>query len=220
MEANQQGSPVKWVLVSLAVVAAIAFLAGYRLAPREILDEEVSYAGPMTVDTRRVLSATVDSLKRESKLVSYSHRASTKVSITRDKWMLFEGHQELMVPADVSYFIDLSKLQQDDVEFDEAAKTVRVRLPRMMMDVAFDPQGATEINQGTLTFNDSVVQELRKLNYQQARKAIIKQSQQAELVRSAKANAVELIASVFRIPLSAVGKNDLKIEVTVEGRDR
>ena len=44
--------------VGAMVVAVVIFLAGYgvgyRAAPKEILDEEVSYPGVQTIDTRKV----------------------------------------------------------------------------------------------------------------------------------------------------------------------
>ena len=77
--------------------------------------------------------------------MSYRYTGMASVSITRDKWIIFEGHQKLSVPATVS----------------------------------FEPERALEVNEGSLTLSDAVVQELRKLNYQTARKAVIKQAQQA-----------------------------------------
>ena len=62
----------KQALLSVAIVVGISFFAGYKLASREILDSEISYEGPFIVDTKKVLLATVESLKSESKLVSYS----------------------------------------------------------------------------------------------------------------------------------------------------
>ena len=55
---------------TLAVVVGISFFAGYKVAPREILDSAVEYVGPLRVDTKKLLSATIESLKSESRLVS------------------------------------------------------------------------------------------------------------------------------------------------------
>lgn len=73
------------------------------------------------------------------------------------------------------------------------------------------------INSGLLTLNDSVVQALTKLNYDTARKSAIKQAQQAELVKSAKEKTKENIARLFRVPLQAAGKQDVKVIVSFAG---
>ena len=71
--------------LTLAAVAGISFFAGYQAAPREILDSTVEHVGLLTVDTKRVLSATVESLKSESRLVSYSYVGNQNVSIERSR---------------------------------------------------------------------------------------------------------------------------------------
>lgn len=204
---------MKQGFVAIALVAVVAFFLGYKLAPREILDEQAGYAGPMTVDTKQVLAATVESLRAESKLVSYTYRGMANVAISREQWVVFGGRQQLLVPADISYFVDLSQLRDSDVTLDEAKNEISVVLPRLMLTVAFDPYRATEINTGALTFDDDVVQELRKLNYETARKALVKQGQQAELVRLAKESTAKNVASFFRVPLRAIGKGDVQVNV-------
>jgi hypothetical protein len=198
----------------LAVVAAISFFIGYKVAPREILDSTVKHVGWLTIDTERVLSATVESLKSESRLVSYSYIGTQRVSINRSSWYIFKGNQELIVPATVSYFVDLSKLNKSSAVFDEVTNTVRVKLPKLMLSVDFDPRRATIINSGLITLNDSVVQELTKLNYDTARKSAIKQGQQAELFRLAKERTSQNIEQLFRVPLQATGKDAVKIVVS------
>jgi len=195
-------------LIAAVFVFFIGYRVGYWAAPKEILDSEVTAEG-----TKRVLAATVESLKAESKLVSYSYKGTASVDITKDRWIVFQGHQTLIVPATVSYFVDLSLLQESDVTFDETKQAVWVNLPPLKLDVSFDPEHAIEINEGTLTLSDDVVQELRKLNYETARKAIIKQAQQAELVRLAREQATKNVTSYFAIPLHAVGKDDVQVRV-------
>lgn len=205
---------LKRAALTLIAVAGIAFFAGYRVAPREILDSTVEHVGILSVDTRKVLSATIESLKSESRLVSYSYVGTQNVSIDRSYWYLFNGQQQLIVPATVSYFIDLSKLNESSTTFDESTNTVTVTLPKLMLTVEFDPRRATIINSGMPTLNDSVVQALTQLNYDTARKSAIKQGQQTELVKSAKDRTKENIERLFRVPLQAAGKVGVKVVVS------
>ncbi len=200
--------------LTLAAVAGVSFVVGYQVAPREILDSTVEHVGFLTVDTKKVLSATIESLKSESRLVSYSYVGTQNVSIGRDKWIVFNGNQQLIVPATVSYFIDLAQLTETSATFDESTNTVTVTLPKLMLTVEFDPRRATIINNGLLTLNDEVVQALTKINYDTARKSAIKQGQQAALVQSARDRTTENIERLFQVPLHAAGKAGVKVIVT------
>lgn len=200
--------------LTLAAVAGVSFVIGYQVAPREILDSTVEHVGFLTVDTKKVLSATIESLKSESRLVSYSYVGIQNVSIDRDKWIIFNGNQQLIVPATVSYFIDLAQLTETSATFDESTNTVTVTLPKLMLTVEFDPRRATIINNGLLTLNDEVVQALTKINYDTARKSAIKQGQQAALVQSARDRTKENIERLFRVPLQAAGKAGVKVIVS------
>lgn len=204
---------LKHAALTLAAVAGISFFAGYKIAPREILDSTVEHVGFLTVDTKKVLSATIESLKSESRLVSYSYVGNQSVSINRSFWYIFNGHQQLIVPATVSYFVDLAKLDESSATFDESTNTVTVAMPKLMLTVDFDPRRATTINSGTLALNDSEVQTYTKLNYETARKSAIKQGQQAELVRLAKEKTRENIVRLFQIPLQVAGRLGVKIVV-------
>ena len=200
--------------LTLAAVAGVSFVVGYQVAPREILDSTVEHVGFLTVDTKKVLSATIESLKSESRLVSYSYVGTQNVSIDRDKWIVFNDNQQLIVPATVSYFIDLAQLTETSATFDESTNTVTVTLPKLMLTVEFDPRRATIINNGLLTLNDEVVQALTKINYDTARKSAIKQGQQAALVQSARDRTTENIERLFQVPLHAAGKAGVKVIVT------
>ena len=200
--------------LTLAAVAGVSFVVGYQVAPREILDSTAEHVGFLTVDTKKVLSATIESLKSESRLVSYSYVGTQNVSIDRDKWIVFNGNQQLIVPATVSYFIDLAQLTETSATFDESTNTVTVTLPKLMLTVEFDPRRATIINNGLLTLNDEVVQALTKINYDTARKSAIKQGQQAALVQSARDRTTENIERLFQVPLHAAGKAGVKVIVT------
>ncbi|HPB90343.1 MAG TPA: DUF4230 domain-containing protein [Rugosibacter sp.] len=205
---------LKHTAFTLAAVAGVSFFVGYQVAPRELLDSTVEHVGFLTVDTKKVLSATIESLKSESRLVSYAYGGTQNVSVDRDKWIIFSGYQQLIVPATVSYFIDLSKLTETSATFDESTNTVTVTLPRLMLTVEFDPRRATIINDGLLTLNDEVVQTLTKINYGTALKAAIKQGQQAALVQSARDRTKENIERLFRVPLQAAGKAGVKVVVS------
>ena len=211
-----QKEKLKWVVgaaaASLAMLA-FAYQLGYRQAPREILDSEARSAGLFGKETRRVLSATVTSLRTENRMVVYQYTGETRVSVDRTAFGgLLTGSQELIVPATVTYHLDLSELDLEDVDFEEKSKIVRVKLPELKIgDVAFQPERARQINGGLLTLSDKVVQELTQVNYSTARTAFIKQAQQAEVIKAAKAQAERNTQKYFEIPLRIVGSPDIAV---------
>lgn len=193
------------------------FGLGYFLAPTDQLAKEVEESGFLRVDTSEVLAATVESLKAENRLVVWSYKGTAKVQATRKDWWIFEGTQTLIVPAVVRYELDLSKLTLDKVAYDDRAKLVTVRLPKLeLADVAFQPEQATTINGGILTYGEDTVEALRKLNYRQARRALTAQAQQKSNITTAQRQAIENTQSYFEIPLRIAGQPDVKVVATFE----
>lgn len=210
-------APVRLTIPALLVTHAVAIGAGWYVAPREILDSEVERTGFFQVDTSRVLAATVESLRSENKLVVWSYKGTATVELNRTIWWLFSGRQLLIVPAAVSYHLDLSELTLERVSYNEKAKIVTVRLPRLKLgDIAFQPENATTINGGILTYSDEQVEALRKLNYRNARRALIKQAQGKVLVEAARAQAKKNIQDYFEIPLRIAGHPDVKVVATFD----
>ena len=206
---------VGWPGILLTGAAGLG--AGYVLAPKEILDNEVTDSGFFRVDTTKVLATTVESLRAENSLVVWSYKGTASVRATRKSWWIFEGEQRLIVPYTVDYRLNLSDLTLDKVKYNEKTKIVTVRLPKLRLsDVAFQPERATTVNGGILTYDDDTVQALGKLAYGTARKAAVKQAQQRSMVNVAKRQAKENIETYFEIPLRIAEKPDVKVVATFD----
>lgn len=198
----------------------LAASAGYAIAPRELLETEVVHNGFFETDTKRVLAAAVESLRAENKLLVYSYKGFAAVSVERDGFLMFDGRQDLIAPAAVSFYVDLTKLTLDKVSFDNRSKVLTVRLaPLVMGDVAFEPEGARVSNGGILTINDEEVKELSKLAYATARRAFTKQAQGETLVQAAKAEARKSIERCLELPLKVAGHSEVKV-LAVFAEDR
>lgn len=72
-----------------------AFSLGYWIAPKEPLDNVVESRGFFTTTTTKVLSATVDSLRSENKLLVFSYKGTAKVRAEIDGLLFFNGQQDL-----------------------------------------------------------------------------------------------------------------------------
>ena len=202
--------------ISLLAVSHVAAISvGYVVAPKQPVDSEVQHTGLFSMDTKKVLATTVESLREENKLLVFSYKGSAKVQAERQVLWLFGGEQELIVPAVVNYYLDLSDLSLADVSYNEQAKLVTVKLPKVTLgDIAFQPENATTINDGVLTFSDEQVEALRKANYANARRAMVAQAQQPGLLDAAKRQARTSIENYFAIPLRIAGLPDVKVAAT------
>ena len=203
----------KLLLIGGACLAS--FGVGYTIAPTEQVDTEVTDSGFASTTTTQVLSATVESLRAENKLQVFTFKGAAKVSTGTDGPLFFNGEQELNVPAVVSYYLDLNQLTLADVTFNDTEKLVSVKLPKLQVgDIAFQPEKATTVNGGLLTFNDAQVEAFRKQNYASARRAMVAQAQGKDIVAEAKEQAQEAVTSYFEIPLRIAGQPDVKVVAT------
>lgn len=201
---------------ALLVVSHLAVAGGvYALTDKRPIDTEVHHDGYFQITTTKVLATTVESLRDENRLLVFSYKGDARVRTERTKWWLFGGRQELSVPAVVNYYVDLSDLTLADVDYNKTAKVVTVRLPKLTIgDVAFQPENATTINGGLLTWDDDQVEAMRKLNYVSARRAMVAQAQQGGLINAARRRAIENVANYFEIPLRIAGQPDVKVIAT------
>lgn len=200
---------------ALIAIPVAAFGLGYWVAPKEQLDTVVEHTGFLQKDTKKVLSATVESLRSENKMLVFAYKGTARVKVEREKFWVLTGSQELIVPGVINYYLDMGKLSLADVTYDEKAKLVRVKLPPIVMgDVAFQPEQATTINGGVLTFSQDQVEELQKANYASARRAMIAQAQGPGFVEAARRQAISNVQAYFEIPLRIVGQPDIKVVAT------
>jgi hypothetical protein len=210
-------SPLEMRVSASALIATHlgAVAVGWAITDKTPVDEVVKHDGFFQITTSKVLATTVESLRDENRLLVFSYKGDARVRTERTKWWLFGGRQELSVPAVVNYHVDLSDLSFADVSFNEKAKIVTVRLPKLIIgDVAFQPEHSTTINGGLLTWDDDQVEALRKLNYVSARRAMVAQAQQAGLINAAQRQARENVVSYFEIPLRIAGQPDVKVVAT------
>ena len=197
-----------------ALIASHLAVAGgvYALTDRRPVDTEVKHTGFFTVETTKVLATTVESLRDENRLLVFSYKGNARVGAERKLIWPFRGRQELNVPAVVNYYLDLSDLTLADVAYNEAAKVVTVRLPAVTLgDIAFQPENASTVNGGILTFGEGTVEALRRLNYKNARRAMVAQAQQPGLLNAARRQARNDVENYLTIPLRIAGQPDVKV---------
>lgn len=192
-----------------------AVAVGWAVTDKTPVDEQVKHDGFFQITATKVLATTVQSLREENRLLAFSYKGEARVKTERTKWWMFGGRQELSVPAVVNYYLNLSDLTLADVTYNQTAKIVTVRLPKLTIgDIVFQPENATTTSGGVLSFNDDQVEAMRKLNYVSARRAMVAQAQQAGLISAARRRAIENVTNYFEIPLRIAGQPDVKVIAT------
>ena len=135
----------------------------------------------------------------------------------------FSAKRTLILPGDVRYELDLSKLQPSDVTWDASTKTLRVQLPEIELagpDV--DLAAAQEYGEGgVLSALTDANQELDSTNRAKAVSDLRKQASGAVQMRLAHQAARAAIERSFAMPLLAAGFKDVKVvaRFPTEGTD-
>ena len=85
------------------------------------------FGGP---DPKVIASSSLESMRAQNRLVAFVARY---VSVTSAKTsrLGFAAERTLILPGDVRYEVDLSRLREQDVSWDAGSNTLTVRLPEV-----------------------------------------------------------------------------------------
>jgi hypothetical protein len=195
-----------------AVLGAIAMAILIAIGTIIILATKLAdtVAGTPTPET--IATASLQSMRAQNRLNVFAARY---VSVTSSKTSRFgfSSERTLILPGDVRYELDLSKLQPSDVRWDAATQTLNVRLPEVEIagpDV--DLAAAREYGAGgllsALTDSES---SLDRANRQAAVADLRKQASAGVPLRLAREAARQAVERSFAMPLMAAGFADAKV---------
>jgi hypothetical protein len=159
-----------------------------------------------------IASASLESMRAQNRLIAFVARY---VSVTSSKTSRFgfSAERTLILPGDVRYELDLSKLQPKDVRWDGSSRTLTVRLPEIEIagpDV--DLNAAREYGAGgVLAALTNADQGLDQANRAAAVANLRKQASAAVPMRLARQAARQAIERSFAMPLIAAGIADAKV---------
>ena len=163
-------------------------------------------------DPATIASASLQSMRAQNRLVAFVARY---VSVTSSKTSRFgfSSERTLILPGDVRYELDLSKLDQDDVTWDGSTHTLRIQLPEIEIagpDV--DLNAAREYGEGgVLSVLTNTDEQLDQSNRAAAVADLRKQAQAEVPMRLAHQAARAAIERSFGMPLLAAGFKDVKV---------
>jgi hypothetical protein len=177
------------------------------------------FGGP---NPKTIASSSLESMRAQNRLIAFVARYVSVTTTTTTRFG-FSAKRTLILPGDVRYELDLSKLQPKDVTWDGSTKTLRVQLPEVEIagpDV--DLASAQEYGEGgVLSALTDASEQLDSANRAKAVADLRKQAQGAVQMRLAHQAARAAVERSFAMPLLAAGFKDARVvaRFPTEGTD-
>ena len=204
------------VLAMVAVALALGVMLGLTTG---LIDR--IFGGP---NPKTIASASLESMRAQNRLIAFVARYVSVVSSEQERLGgLVSSQRTLVLPGDVRYELDLSKLEPNDVTWDSSSHTLRVRLPEVEVagpDV--DLTAAREFGEGgVLSALTNTDERLDQSNRAAAVADLRKQAAAEVPMRLARQAARQAVERSFAMPLLAAGFKDVKVvaRFPTEGSD-
>jgi hypothetical protein len=197
----------------LAGAVAVALLIGILLGGSGLVGRLLG--GP---DPKLIASSSLQSLRSQNRLNVFVARFVSVASASQSRFGL-SAQRTLILPGDVRYEIDLSRISDKDLQWDGSSKTLTVQLPDVEIagpDV--DLASAREYGSGGIL---NVLTDARaSLDQANRAKAVsdLRQQAKAEVpMHLARESARSAVQRSFAMPLAAAGFKDVKVVARFPG---
>ncbi len=204
----------------IAAMIAAALLLGILAGGASKVGGWLFGSGP---DPETVATSALQSMRAQNRLVPFVARY---VSVTSSRQERFGGlvsaERTLILPGDVRYELDLSKLGPDDVQWDAGSNTLQVTLPDIeLAGPEVDLAAAREYGEsgvlGTVTDADS---QLDRANRARAVADLRKQASGAVPMGLAREAGRQAIERSFALPLQAAGFANARVVARYRGETK
>ena len=190
------------IIVALVLGVVIGMTTG-------IVDRIFGGPNPTTI-----ASASLESMRAQNRLVAFVARYVSVVTSEQQRLGgLVSSQRTLILPGDVRYELDLSKLQPSDVRWDGSSRTLTVQLPEVeIAGPDIDLNAVREYGgSGVLSALTNANQQLDQTNRARAVADLRKQATAAVPMRLARQAARQAVERSFAMPLLAAGLKDAKV---------
>jgi len=189
------------VLAMVAVALVLGVLVGISTGVADRL---------FGLNPKTIASASLQSMRAENRLTVFAARYVSVVSSEQQRLGgLVSSERTLILPGDVRYELDLSKLQNNDVSWDGSTRTLKVKLPEI--EVAGPDVDINAVRGGVLSALTNANQQLDAANRERAVADLRKQATAAVPMQLAHQAAREAVERSFAMPLLAAGFKDVKV---------
>jgi len=174
-------------------------------------------------DPKTIATSSLESMRAQNRLITFVARYVSVVSSEQERLGgLVSTERTLILPGNVRYEVDLSKLQPDDVRWDAGSKTLNVTIPDIeIAGPEVDLGSAREYGSGgvlaTLTNAET---QLDEANRARAVADLRKQAQAEVPMRLARDAARQAIERSFSLPMKAAGFDNAKVVARFASEDR
>jgi hypothetical protein len=194
------------VLAMVAVALVLGALIGMT---KGVADRIFGGPNPKTIAT-----SSLESMRAQNRLVAFVARYVSVVSSEQQRLGgLVSSERTLILPGDVRYELDLSKLQPNDVSWDASKRTLRVELPEI--EIAGPDVDINAVKEygggGVLSALTNANQQLDQSNRASAVQDLRKQATAPVPMRLAREAARAAVERSFGMPLLAAGFKDVKV---------
>ena len=205
-----------------AVIAAIvvALIIGLVIGITTGIADRI-FGGP---NPKTIATASLQSMRAQNRLTVFAARYVSVVSSEQQRLGgLVSSQRTLILPGDVRYELDLSKLQSGDVAWDGSSHTLKVKLPEI--EVAGPDVDINAVKEygggGVLSALTNANQQLDQANRDRAVRDLRKQATAKVPMQLARQSARAAIERSFAMPLAAAGFTDVKVvaRFPTEGSD-
>ena len=190
------------IIVALVLGVVIGMTTG-------IVDRIFGGPNPTTI-----ASASLESMRAQNRLIAFVARYVSVVTSEQQRLGgLVSSQRTLILPGDVRYELDLSKLQPSDVRWDGSSHTLTVQLPEVeIAGPDIDLNAILEYGgSGVLSALTNANQQLDQTNRARAVADLRKQATAAVPMRLARQAARQAVERSFAMPLLAAGLKDAKV---------
>ena len=206
-------------LVALAAVV-VALLIGVLVGVGGGIVDRI-FGGP---NPETIATASLESMRAENRLTVFAARyVSVVTSQVQRLGGLVSSQRTLILPGDVRYELDMSKLQPNDVSWDGSSHTLTVKLPEV--DVAGPDIDINAVREygggGVLSALTDTNQQLDQTNRGRAVADLRKQATAQVPMQLARQSARAAVERSFAMPLLAAGFKDVKVvaRFPTDGKD-
>lgn len=197
----------KALMVGMVLVALIL---GLLLGTLTGIADRI-FGGP---SPKTIASESLQSMRAENRLTVFAARYVSVVTSNEQRFAgLLSAQRTLILPGNVRYELDLSKLQPGDVTWDKSTRTLYVRVPEV--EVAGPDVDINSVQQygggGMLSALSDADRVLDRANRDRAVQDLRKQATSSVPMQLARQSARVAIQRSFAMPLSAAGFGDVKV---------
>jgi hypothetical protein len=171
-------------------------------------------------DPKTIATSSLESMRAQNRLIVFAARY-VSVTSSRQSRLGFSAERTLILPGDVRYEVDLSKLQPNDVQWDSGTSTLRVKVPDIeIAGPQVDLASAREYGEGKLlTTIFGGEDQLDQANRAAAVADLRKQAMAEVPMRLARESARQAIQRSFAMPLNAAGFDNAKVVARFASED-